>query len=354
MNNSEGIFISAKEKYGMANMEPFGESTSNDSVTPNIIFDAYGIMNTSGNGVTLGIVTAYYYDAVQNDLNKFCELTGIEKGNITVRRNSNEAFANERIKTLWKNETALDVQWAHSIAPKSEVVCYFSRSDDIKDMFEMIKEAEKECDIVLLSFGTAESGISVDYEDFFYNSKALYVCASGNANKVFYPASSKYTLSVGATEMYFDRKGTKIGCEHYKKGGCGISRYIDIPTHQKKYTRFGEKRLVPDLSFYSGGNRGVLFYCSETGGIQSAAGTSVSAVCVAGICANIAERDKTILKEKASYFYKLADDKRYNYLFNDIVMGRNEKYKTTRGFDLCTGLGVPKLDRIIDHLLTLS
>ncbi len=354
MNNSEGIFISAKEKYGMANMESFGQSTSNGEVSPSVIFDAYNIKSPSGKGITLGIVTAYDYDDVQNDLNKFCEITRTENVNLTIRKDSRRAFATEKTRALWKNETALDVQWAHSFAPKGNLICYFSSSDDIKDMFDMIKEADKECDIVILSFGTTESGLSIEYEDHFSSSKALYVCASGNANKVFYPASSKYTLSVGATEMYFDRKGTRIGCEHYKKGGCGISKYIDIPSHQKKYTSFGEKRLVPDLSFYSGGNRGALFYCSDTGGIQNAVGTSVSAVCVAGICANIAEKDKNLLKEKASYFYKLAEDKRYNYLFNDIVMGRNEKYKTTRGFDLCTGLGVPKLANIIDHLHTLS
>ena len=128
-----------------------------------------------------------------------------------------------------------------------------------------------------------------------------------------------------------------------------------MPSHQKSFV-YGNngKRCCPDVTFFSGGNKGAYFYCAENGGHLSASGTSVSAACITGICASIAQIDKNIITKKASFFYELAQNGKYNDLFVDIVMGRNENYKTAKGYDLCTGLGTPNAQKIIQFLSTRS
>lgn len=355
MNNYDGIFISPNEKYGITTLSPFNKSEIGDSITPVMIKNCHSISNLSGKGITVGIICAFEYKDVLSDFYAFCKRFSLDAGNVTTRFCKKYAFAPQHIKEKWINEAALDLQWVRSFSNDSDIICYFARSDDINDVFPVIKEADSECDIVLLSFGVTESAGHTLYEDFFENSNALYICASGNGSGIYYPSSSKYTLSVGATDIYFDRNGNKIGQEHYKKGSCGISKYIKMPSHQKSFV-YGNngKRCCPDVTFFSGGNKGAYFYCAENGGHLSASGTSVSAACITGICASIAQIDKNIITKKASFFYELAQNGKYNDLFVDIVMGRNENYKTAKGYDLCTGLGTPNAQKIIQFLSTRS
>lgn len=355
MNNNYGNFISPFDKYGMAFMTPFILSEHIDSITPPMIQKAYNIPTLSGKGIKIGIISAFEYKNIIDDFFVFCKRFSIAPGNVKIINSRSYSFATQITKKRWINESALDLQWTRSFAPDADINCYLSASDDLNDIFNSIKIADKECDIILLSFGALEFAHQLIYDDFFESADAFYICASGNKSTVYYPSSSKHTLSVGATEIYFDCKGNTVGREHYKKGGSGISRYCPVPEHQKEFIYANEhKRAIPDISFFSGGNRGAYFYCEENGGHLSANGTSVSASCMAGICASIASVDKKLLTKKASYFYELARKGNYNDLFFDITMGRNEFNKTAKGFDLCTGLGTPNVSKILNYLKTLS
>ena len=355
MNNCEGMFISPAEKYGIVNFSPFNKSKNGDSITPLMIKNAYNIKELSGKNITVGIVCAFEYKEVLSDFYNFCKTFSLNTENVKTHFCENYAYAPNHIKEKWVCEAALDIQWVRSFSNDSDIICYFARSDDINDIFPAIETADKECDIVLLSFGITEFAGQNIYEDFFKNAKAFFICAAGNGNKMYYPSSSQYTLSVGSTDIYFDRSGNKIGQEHYKKGGCGISKYTKMPSYQKDFVYDNnDMRCSPDVTFFSGGNKGAYFYCSEYGGHLSASGTSVSTACIAGICASIAQADKSILTKKASFFYELAQKGKYNDLFIDIVMGRNENYKTQKGYDLCTGLGTPNASKIIQFIKALS
>lgn len=228
----------------------------------------------SENKVTVGIVSAYSYHCASEDLQHYCNLFGLKEGKITIKNADTFQQAQDKVTLMWRKETAVDIQLLRFFSPDAEIICYLSRSENFCDLFHSITEADKCCDIVLLSFGTAESKEHVKYEEFFSKSNTLYICAMGNLDGVFYPASSAYTISVGAIE----------------KQSTAESRFMK---HKD-----GTHRTIPDIRFFSGGEKGAPFYCTYGKGWENAKGTSVAAACIAGICAMIAEKDKTILRKK--------------------------------------------------------
>ncbi|MBR5552852.1 MAG: S8 family serine peptidase [Clostridia bacterium] len=355
MNNYEGAYFEYYREKGMDYANDYHLKKSEGSyIHPRHLMAHYRYdgKTFTGDEVKIGIITAFGYEGVQEDMDLFCEKFSLPHTKISVFSHDGKTGARKNVRKSWATETALDLQWAHVFAPSAQKKCYFSPSDDISDIFEVMKKADEECDIVSLSFGKREFAKSVEYEDFFRDSKALFVCASGNNCAVNYPASSKYTLSVGGTSVYFYPDGECIGKERvFEKSGCGLAKYTAIPNHQAKdsviRTKSAYRRSVPDMCFFADGNLACpVFVCGK---LERCVGTSIGAPSVAGLCACIAEKDRKILEKKASYFYELAEKchlfKRPPVFF-DITSGRIGEYAAEIGFDICSGLGVPNFEEI--------
>ncbi len=355
MNNFEGAYFEYYKEYGL------DYATDYHSKKPEKGFLApqhlrahyrYDGETLTGKGLTLGIVTAYGYDNAEEDFHLFCERFSLPESALFIYPPENLTNARRNVKKSWALETALDLQWAQVFSPLSTKKCFFVRSDDMHDIFETLKIADSQCDIISLSFGKSEFAGLTEYEEFLGQSKALFVCASGNNCRVNYPASSQYTLSVGGTSVYFYPDGGAVGRDTvYKKSGCGLSRYTKIPPHQADDGTLrmlsAYRRSVPDMCFFADGNLGCPVFIG--GKLESCVGTSIGAPCVAGLCACIAQLDRSILTKKASYFYELAEKchifKRPPVFF-DIISGRIGEYAAEIGFDICSGLGAPNFEEI--------
>ena len=297
-------------------------------------------------------MTAFGYDRAKEDLELFCEKYSLPEADVSVYPCKNLTNAKRTVKKSWALETALDLQWAHVFSPLSAKKCFFARSDDMHDIFETLKIADSECDIISLSFGKSEFAGLSEYEHFLGQAKALFVCASGNNCRVNYPASSEHTLCIGGTSVYFYPDGEAVGRETvYKNSGCGLSRYSKIPNHQACdsaiRTASAYRRSVPDMCFFADGNLGCPVFID--GKLESCVGTSIGAPCVAGLCSCVAQLDRSILTKKASYFYELAEKchifKRPPVFF-DIISGRIGEFAAEIGFDICSGLGAPNFEEI--------
>ncbi len=336
MNNYNAVYGDYKKRYGLDYATPFARKHENENaVTPAMLKKHYGYKSGAencGKEITVGIVEAFYTESVMRDLAVFCNAFSLPPAQIEII-SEKPAFASDAVVSRWKTETAADTQWVHVFAPGAHVRCYFARSDDFYDLFEMTKLADSECDIVLLCFGKKEFAGQTVYNDFFAESKAFYICASGNDNSVTFPSSAFGVLSVGGTKLYFDSYGDVIGKElPWDRSGRGISRYSTMPEYQKSAGIYGDKRRVPDISFFACGSGGAAVFCSEKGWI-TACGTSISAACFAGVCASVAQKDKSILQKKASYFYELAKKNK-----NNAVSGLL--------YDTRIGLGVPDVRKL--------
>lgn len=350
------------EQKSSAKAKPFLVPTGNyakSGYTPSALKHYYAADGDfpTGKGITCGIVTAYGSPTLIEDLAVFSQTFALPEADITLRGAGN---ASER-RSEWILESSLDSQWFHAFAPDAKLLCYFAPSDDFSDIMETVRTAEGECDIVSLSFGRNEDGTESRYEEFFRDSRALFVAAAGDGGAVQYPSCSPYVLCVGGTLLYLDAQGDASGEESVWSGtGSGVSRYLAAPEHQSRFgsiARYsGGKRAVPDLAFFAQGERGAAFYHSTVAfgrsGWTDAVGTSVGAPCVAGICACLAERDKRVLSEKARFFYDLAGGTAYTNpyrAFFDIVLGQSGVYAAAEGFDFCSGLGSPRARRFLQN-----
>lgn len=359
MCNYEDISKRYAKSSGFDYALPY-HSTAEDNIspgiTPQMLYKHYGYdpnKDFTGKNISIGIVTAFGNDTIQEDLYDFSKAFFLPQTKLSIVKGTRKAFCTAHTKDLWALETALDAEWAHAFAPDAEIKCYFADSDDFNDIFYMIKKAGNECDIVSLSFGKTEFAGQTEYEKNFADSKALFICASGGSKKVCYPAASSSVIAVGGTSIYFDRDGSLIGNESIWQDSCyGQSRYINIPEHQKNLSDielYNKKfRTIPDLSFFAYGNKGAAVYFK--GKRKDVFGTSISAPCIAGFCACIAQADKSILTEKAAYFYNLSkkytDFKNKHNCFLRLCHSQNNE---SICFDIRSGLGVPDMSEILKN-----
>ena len=110
--------------------------------TPKQLESVYGLdkaykAGLDGTGQTIVLLEAYGYPTVQSDANAFFKLAGLPpltSSNFKVIYPQGKP-ANPNIGVLlgWDGEIALDVQWAHSIAPGAKIVVVASNGQDSED-----------------------------------------------------------------------------------------------------------------------------------------------------------------------------------------------------------------------------
>src|SRR3954464_338944 len=79
---------------------------------------AYGFDQLAATGANqkIAIVDAYGNANIQNDLNTFCSQFGLSSTTVQI------LGQNSGTDTGWALETALDVEWAHAIAPGATII----------------------------------------------------------------------------------------------------------------------------------------------------------------------------------------------------------------------------------------
>lgn len=113
-------------------IDPSGEprSTSFHCYTPADIYAAYGVgtlhsQGLTGKGETIVIVDSYGSPTVQQDLNKFSDTFGLPRTTIKFIYPQGVPVFNNSVNGSavgWAEETSLDTQWAHAIAPDAQIV----------------------------------------------------------------------------------------------------------------------------------------------------------------------------------------------------------------------------------------
>lgn len=190
------------------------------------------------------------------------------------------------------------------------------------------------CVAVTISWGLDEAvGDHSAMNKAILNCKNLHIpvfCASGDngstdgdpGKNVDYPASGPYAVGCG---------GTTIGATEetvWADGGGGLSKLYA----KNSWQPIGTMRGVPDVALDADPNTGypvVLNGTWYTFGGTSACGPMMAAG-VACVASNTTQR----IKDFIELIYK-------SNLATDVLNGSNGAFKATKGFDYCTGLGVP-------------
>ncbi|MCL5097331.1 MAG: hypothetical protein M1608_07355 [Candidatus Omnitrophica bacterium] len=127
----------------LLNVGPFDAATDYGPYSPARIRHAYGVdlvlaTGATGNGQKIGIVDAYGDPSIQTDLNKFCAYYGIPSTTVQIIYPQGKPRIGN---SGWALETALDVEWAHAIAPGATIILAVAKSASITDLLGAVDAA---------------------------------------------------------------------------------------------------------------------------------------------------------------------------------------------------------------------
>ncbi len=305
---------------------------------------------TGGSG-TIAVVDAYDYPTAENDLNVFSSQFGLPACTTTngcfqvVYASGTKPAAN----CGWAQESALDIEWAHAMAPGANIVLVEAASNSFTDLLQAVDVASN---LVVGSKGTGDGEVTMSwgggefrgettYDFHFTKSNVVYFGASGDSpGKPIYPAVSPNVVAAGGTEINRDSSGMFTSESAWSSSGGGSSRYEPRPSYQDAIVSIvGSMRGAPDFSFDSDPDSGVSVYdstaCQGLSGWLVFGGTSVASPSLAGIV-NLAGSFLGSTDLELSTIYSNLGNASY---FRDITTGRAGRFRALVGWDFVTGVG---------------
>ncbi len=272
-------------------------STVIPSMSPAQVRAAYGIDQIVGTGAgqTIAIVDAFDNPNVAGDLQSFSTYYGLPAANFTKLNQYGVAGAYPAGDTDWGLEIALDVEWAHAIAPGASILLVEANSDSFADLLAAVNIARNYSgvSVVSMSWGGDEFFGETSYDSRFTtpngHTGVTFLASSGDAGwPGDYPAYSPNVVAVGGTTLSVDASTYAYSSETGWSGsGGGISQYENQPLYQNGVvTQSTTKRTIPDVGFDADPNSGVSVYDTYGySGWQDVGGTSLAAPCWAGLIA---------------------------------------------------------------------
>ncbi|HET8843353.1 MAG TPA: S53 family peptidase [Ktedonobacteraceae bacterium] len=296
----------------------------------------------NGKGRTVVIVDAFQNPTMQSDLAAFDSVFGLPAPVFTqVAPDGLTPFdPNDANQVGWAGEIALDVQWAHAMAPGAAITLVLAKSNQDADLLSVTKYAVDHNlgDVISQSFGENENCVDpqlLKQEHAVFAAAAAkhitVLASSGDQGAAQQtcdgtswtqvassPASDPLVTAVGGTELFAAPDcSTAFPCptthptpgtyDHeivlneapgdftegsFSTGG-GFSDLYKRPAYQLGISAIpARSRGVPDISFTGSINHGVLASCGACAGVTTPAffifgGTSVGSPCWGGLVALI-------------------------------------------------------------------
>jgi hypothetical protein len=356
---------------------------------------AYGISNLSldGSGQTIAIIDAYGDPNIYGDLDAFDKQFGItttgpslysqygpdssfltvvnQLGQTTNLPGTNSSGRN--FLGTWESEEAMDVEWAHAIAPGAKIVLVEANNQDPANLYTAAETAASlpGVSVVSMSFGYPETSAETTSDSAFStpigHEGVTFLAASGDDGAPgIYPADSPNVVAVGGTNLSINSDNSYASETGWTEGGGGVSQYETEPSYQEGVQNTGY-RTIPDVAFDADPATGPVIYNSFGtffglfGGSWSVSGgTSFATPCWAGLIALVNEGrvaaggstlDSSTPDQTLTALYSLP-----NSDFNKNISGNNGT--TTAGllnpavYNEVTGLGSPVANDLVPDLVS--
>jgi len=348
---------------------------------------------------TIVIVTSYGLETIQSDLAQFNAEEGLPAADFTEVDQQAPALAAGDPSTIpmWQLETALDVEYAHAMAPGAKIVLAVAATEDSADVTQILREVLPQYpgSIVSMSLFADEFLFANLDPDSLRSMNSMFmkhvltggsvVAASGDygatglswmygepTQATAFPASSPFAVGVGGT-MGGDYpaglwQNGRYGSEQVWNepdfglaSGGGPSQLFPAPPWQLGVTG-QSRRAVPDVAYNAAANGGVVVVLGGRHGV--AAGTSAGTPQWAAIIALANElrgkQGRLPLGLATPQLYAIARDRSdYRQDFHDITVGGNALFgslyglpgfNAAPGYDLPTGLGTPVVSKLLKDL----
>jgi kumamolisin len=304
--------------------------------------------NPTGGARTIAIVDAYHYPSALNDLQLFSTQFGLP---LPTAANFQIVYATPNgqqpaVDADWNLEEALDIEWAHAMAPQARIFLVEANSNDFSDLLPAVFVAGNLVRAtgggeVSMSWGGSEFQSETSLDAVFSQSGVVYFAAAGDGPGVIWPSASPNVVSVGGTSVSRNSATGAFQREvAWQSGGGGPSLYEARPSFQNAISSIvATQRGTPDVAADADPSSGVWVF--DNGAWYIIGGTSSAAPVWAGIvnaAASFAAGSATELTTVYTNSGNASD-------VRDIVAGTcgpNEGYDATVGWDFCTGVGSPQ------------
>ena len=371
-------------------------------LTPHAMRLAYGIepliqKGFTGKGQTVIVMVSFGSPTLKQDMEVFDQTYNLPPIDLQVISPLNDSVPENdphNDKGGWAQETELDVQMIHALAPDAKVLVLTSPVAETEGTFGLPEFRKLEQyiidnklgNIVSQSWGASELTLADtqgQQELQQWNSileqgatqhNITYFSASGDEGATDYLDDQRHLATERTTSFATDipwitsvggttvtRSSSGFQEVAWNGSGGGFSRFYPLPDYQKTLPeatqkQFNDHRGVPDVSADADPYTGLGIYLN---GIWTrAGGTSASAPAWAGIMAIANQMAGHPLGFINPGLYKLAASKTYQQDFHDIVKGNNtnvaakvQGYPAIPGWDPVTGLGTPNAEKLIPDLI---
>jgi subtilase family serine protease len=329
---------------------------------------ANGKVQADGSAQTIAIIEAYHDPKIASDLHYFDRTFGLPDPPKFTQANQHGGAVFPATSPIWALETAMDVEWAHAIAPRANILLVEADSANWSDLLAAVNYARYQPGVVAvsMSWGSVEFPFEASYDAYFTTpaghiggsglpGNITFVASSGDSGAgTSYPAVSPNVLAVGGTTLTIGPWGNYVSEKAWNQSSGGISLYESKPAFQLGVA--GGKRSTPDVALNGDPNTGyyiydTVTYAGITGWFQYG-GTSAGAPQWAALIA-LADQGRALmgrgsLGNAQAFIYRLpATD------FHDITKGSNG-YAAGLGYDLVTGRGTPNAKFVVQHLVGMG
>jgi subtilase family serine protease len=350
---------------------PLATSASPHSFDPAQIRRAYGsaYLGYDGSGQTIAIVDAFDDPNISGDLHTFDQRFGLPDPTLTKVK-----MGSPGVDGSWAGEISLDVEWAHAIAPRANLLLVEARSDSYSDLLTAVDYARKQPGVVAvsMSWGGEEFSTEGRFDSYFTtpanhlggsSGKAgaarlrggiTFVASAGDGGSgALWPAASPNVLSVGGTTLTTDGVGNYVRESAWAPGGGGVSRFESEPIWQRG-VQSRNSRTIPDVAYDANPGSGFLVYNSVPdsqgqkgwfvfGGTSAGAPQWAALVALADQGRALAGKGSLGDAQSLLYFLPSSD-------FRDVTTGSNG-FPARAGYDLVTGLGTPRANLLVPALV---
>ncbi|MGA7203620.1 MAG: S53 family peptidase [Specibacter sp.] len=380
--------------------------------SPQEIRQAYGLTplinaGFTGAGQTIVIVDSFGSPTLEADLATFDADFGLPAPpslKVLAPLGSVPFDPNNQDMLGWAEETSLDVQWAHAMAPAASIVVMtspVSETEGVQGLPEFLQLEQYAVNhnlgkIVSQSWAATEDSLMTpagkalmaQFNNFYRSATLRGVTFlgstgdSGTANPgvdnvdfpyptVNFPAISPWVTAVGGTSLQATTTGVYQSETTWNDGlgsatGGGVSRYTPEPLYQWLLPKADQRllaghRAIPDIAFNADPDTGVLVHLGFLGagnnGYYIFGGTSEGSPAWAGVVADLNQRAGFPLGFLNPTLYALGAAKLlYPSVLNDVTTGNNAQppiagYNATPGWDATTGWGTPHLNKFADSFI---
>ncbi|MBS1716767.1 MAG: S53 family peptidase [Armatimonadetes bacterium] len=354
-NGDSSVFVPASTSQnvkGFAHTNTYiklntGDIGQNSVVyTPAQIKKAYMLSTPAAGQGVIVIVDAFHDPFALADFNYFSTQFGLptEPSN-NVLANSNTVFqiiyetgTQPAYNAGWSQEEALDIEWAHAMAPAAKIILLEAADNSYTHLLnaDVMAAGIANAHQCSNSWGGGEFNGEQSFDSTFTAPNMVYFFSGGDSGGVReYPSTSPNVVAVGGTSLFLDGNNNRSSEIAWSGTGCGPSAFEPRPAFQNRVAyKVGAARGADDISAVADPATGV--YVRWNGGWYAFGGTSVACPIIAGITNRANTNRGNSQQQNAQFYSRLGST-----AFFDCAGGNAGGFAGVLGYDFPTGVGTP-------------